>query len=525
MKKRNRILAALLCLTMAGSLMACGSSADQAQTSSGTETGAGTGTEEDKTSLSVAVHQDPLSMAPNAYSSNGFIIAQIYDQLWYLIDGERIMRAAESVETNDDLHFTIKMKEGIVDTAGNEIKASDVLFSISLAKNGTSGYPGATRFVDVENSEVIDDYTLKVAMTQPCSFQIDSLSLVNLVSEASYNSSPDQMVEVPIGSGPYKLSEYVTGSYAKLEANEDYWDGAPEIKNITVTIIQEGSQRTNALLTGEADLVNFLPAIDAETVQNTNGLEFWAEDSINTATIMFNCSSVSPCANVDLRQAIAYALNNAALMQAACQGYATPVTTSTTSQFADYDPDWETITEGNGYYAYNLEMAKECLARSGVPEGTTLKLIHGSTTEEIPNVEIIQANLAEIGLNVEIFPYPNVKMQVITDQPEDWDIAWNSWTNYPAQSTLATFNTFLGTNQVHMEGEEEEQVLGLISEAMSCYDDAERKDIMMELETVLFNNIPIYGLYSPQRLWGYKEGLNLKWKCQDFPIFAEMSWK
>lgn len=538
---KKKLVAMVLAIAMTCSLAACGGSGKgDAPADTGTETTSDepdeteetqdVGEEESGTSakdtVKVAMNNDPLTLAPNGYSSDGFSAAQLYDQLWYLTDGERIMRLAESVEVEDDTHLLIKIQSGIKDIEGNELGASDVLFSVGLAKNGTAGYPGATRYIDMDNSEVVDDTTVRLALSQPCSFQADALSMVNIVSEAAYNASEDGMVTTPVGSGPYKLKEYISGSYLVLEANEDYWAGAPAIKEVTLQFIAEESQRTNALLTGEVDLARDVAYVDVSTVDSTDGLEVWIEDTLTASVLFYNCSSASICDNEDLRKAIAFAINNEACKSASYGGYASNIATCTSPRFGDYKEEWAALSADTDYYAYNVDKAKECLAASGVAEGTTIKLVHNGNNKQAAEAEVIQSCLKEIGLNCELVSVPDTTADLVSNQPESWDIVLWTWTNFPAQSSLATLNTFIySSNYMHLEGAEKDSVFGKIEEAVATYDAAQKDEVMLALYQDLYDILPAYGLYNIQLLNGKDAGLNMVSKCQSFPLFTETTWK
>lgn len=481
---------------------------------------------EEKNSMVVSLPGDPTTLAPNGNSAYGFAVPQFYDQLWFLTDGELVMRVATGYERIDETHYMITIQEGIRDTAGNDIKASDVLYSIGLAKNGTQGYPGATRYIDMENSKVIDDTTLEIVLTQPCSFQMKALSMVNLVSQASYEASPDGMVTTPVGSGPYMLSEYVTGSHVSLEYNPNYWDNNnPEIKEYTVKFIPEAAQRANVLLTGEVDFTQNLSYTDAPAIEEGDGVELVSETNLGTFVLFFNNSSSSVCGgNPELRKAIAYAINNEAIVAASAGGYGEVSKCCISRNFSDYSKEYELISADTDYYAYNVEAAKEALTESGVSEGTTIKLANGGLAGQDVIAQVIQANLAEIGLSVEIATYPDTQAQVITNQPEDWDIAVWSWTNYPAQSGLATINTFGTSSYFQLEGAEYDEMLGYINTAMES-DDTEIDGAMMSLMTYMYEKLPVYGLYDTTNLNAKKKDLNTVWKSIDFPLINQWSWE
>ncbi len=519
--KLKKVISVALASVLMVSLAACGNDSNS-NTASDTESS----TSSSKDSVTIAVLSDPTTLAPNGQSGDGYTYAQLYDQLWNLTDGELVMRVGTGYEQEDDTHYVITIQSGIKDTAGNEITASDVLFSLELAKNGTAGYPGAVRYIDIENCEVIDDTTLRVALTEPCSFQMDSLSLVNLVTQKSYEASPDGMVTTPVGSGPYVLNEYVTGSYITMDYNPDYWDGGdPEIKHITVNFVGEDSQRANVVLTGEVDFSYIIGYTDAPALEEAEGIVLDNEPSLNSTVLFFNNSSKSEFGgNLELRKAVAYAINNDAVIQVAAGGYAAETKSGTSSKFADYSEDFAEISADTDYYAYNVEKAKEAFEKSGVPEGTTLTLITGATGGQAAAAQTIQSNLKEIGLNVEIVKYPDTQNDVIANQPENWDMSISSWTNYPAQSTLAMLNTFFSSDYFHLEGEEKEVIMGAISKAMKASEE-DVPEAMDELMTIMYEQLPYYGLFDECRTNAYNDQLNVVWKCQDYPLINQWSWK
>lgn len=368
--------------------------------------------------------------------------------------------------------------------------------------------------------------TLKVALTQPCSFQMKALSMVNLVTQASYEASTDGMVTKPVGSGPYVLSEYVTGSYLTMDYNPEYWDGGdPEIKHVTVNFVPEASQRANVMLTGESDVSWNLSYTDAKAMEEAEGVTFEGKANLGTFVIFYNNSSSSVCGgNLDLRKAIAYAINQEAVIAASAGGYGAVSKCCTSRNFSDYSESFVEISADTDYYAYNPEAAKEALAASGVPEGTTIKLANGAGAGQDVIAQTIQANLADIGLNVEIATYPDTQSQVISNQPEDWDIAVWSWTNYPAQSGLATINTFGTSDYFQLEGEEMDAFLKVLDVALYATDET-LDEAMDGLMTYMYETLPVYGIFDTYNLQAFNSDLNIVMKCQDFPLIYKWSWK
>ena len=141
----RKATAVILAVTMIAALSGCGGSgqesgnsdsgsAAQAETTENTETEPEAESEtstdtETRDSLVITIPGDPTTLAPNGASASGYTVPQIYDQLWNLTDGELIMRVAAGYEQEDETHYVVTIQSGIKDTAGNEIKASDVLYS------------------------------------------------------------------------------------------------------------------------------------------------------------------------------------------------------------------------------------------------------------------------------------------------------------------------------------------------------------------------------------------------------------
>lgn len=449
------------------------------------------------------------------------VTTNMYDPLWMAYSGEEFQyRIAESREWVDPTHCEVKLREDVYDHAGNHITASDIIFSIKLAQG--SGGSIATAMAQVLPDECVikDDYNLTIVLANGTALNDFNFSDVPIVSQKAFEESPDGMILTPVGTGPYKLGEFVSGSHVVLDYFEDYYrlEEAPQIKHVKVLFTTDASQRTNVLLGKEADFAVQLPFTDLATVQADSSLTTYFEKPSNQFALLFNNASCSPFhQNADLRKAIAYCIDNAAFSAVATFGNAPVAQAMGVAVAGDLTQECFDLYKDTGYYAYNLEKAKEHMAASGVPEGTTIKMSYGFTAGHDRLAEMVQAACLEIGLNVELEFQPDWLTNLFAN-PEAYDMTIISWQGNPAILNFSMFG-----NIWHLEGDEEAQFWALQSQAM--YDASGTNQYMDELQQFFYDGCYSYGIYDDACYDGLNANLNIVMRAPLIPEYCEWSFK
>ena len=117
----------------------------------------------------------------------------------------------------------------------------------------------------------IDDYTVQIITSEPFNDLLWYLSRTFIVPPGYYSATSSEEVAInPVGSGPFKFVEWVKDDHITVVANEEYFQGAPVVKNAMVRVIPEASQRVNELTTGNVDLITNLPADLAKQTDSDN---------------------------------------------------------------------------------------------------------------------------------------------------------------------------------------------------------------------------------------------------------------
>ena len=420
--------------------------------------------------LTLAYPVDPGNLSPFGTNSNhvDFIVFQIYEALFKVndADGSIIPQIMDSYEISDDgLFYTFKLKQGVKDTNGNEITASDVMFSFKLCSESVMAINTLT--VDFDNTEVVDDYTFKLAVKSPGSTYMAQFGKIYIVDEDSYNASPDGFITTPVGTGPYKLDEWIQGSSLTLVSDDTYHGEEPQVKKLVVKVIGESSQRTTALMTGEAQLNYDYLVTDADYI-NSSGNCVTEDRPTNTVfALYFNETDGKLTKDINLRKAIALAIDNVALTNVIYFGHNTPATTCESNSCYDYVESWE----GNECYQYDVEKAKEYLAQSTY-DGSTLTVITKSNVYSLDKLaEAIQSQLKQIGVDIEIVQYDPATITTVTlDQPDDWDLNLSDHVT-PSNYAVDSVNMIhVRRNYVHIDDDMKQEFADACGVALSTTD-------------------------------------------------------
>lgn len=498
----KKTIALILALVMLMALSACGgSSANPASSSS-----AAPASQAGKDTLVVVTDSDLGNMSPfGSGNSFSYMQDQVYEELFMLgYDMEYTPKLAESWDKVDDTHYTFHLREGLKDSAGNPITASDVLFSMKLYQTDAS-YSQYVAHVDFDKTVATDDRTVDVYFADTNAFAFSQLAGIRIVTKAAWEASPDQMVTNPVGSGPYKLKEYVGGSYFVLEANENYWGEQPTIKEVRFNIVSEPSQRTTQLETGAADLVMSLQASDVKYISEKANFDVMNHISVQTMTMFFNMDPVSVMSSKELRQGLCYAIDNSAMNAMAYGGFCAPSTAFFSTGMTDYTDDMAKEI----YTTVNQDKANELFAASGVTGGD-IRIATDGSPAETTIAQMIQPILINAGFNVTIDAYDAATIWSVAADPSQWDLLLMI-AAAPSGNGLDEMTAFLaGLNFSKWSGENFDTAVGLLMQASNTVDETARLELTKQALDIVEDDVPAYGIVQIAQSFAYSSNLNFR---------------
>lgn len=352
-----------------------------------------------KTDIALAIAQEPTMLDPTAdatASIDGMLTHNVYESLTSVNEqGDVIPKLASEWSISEDgLTYTFKLVEGVTFHDGTGFDAEDVKFSFDRAMAEDSTNPSKSIFAPIESVTVIDPLTVEIRLKQN-----DAFFLFNIAQgDASIVApeSADTNVTNPVGTGAYKFASWTRGDRLVLEKNENYRDADNvQMTSVTFRFIADPTATVNALMSGELDggapAPEMLPQFETDPRFNV------AVGTTQGEVILALNNSRPPFDNIAARRAISHALDRQEIIDGAMYGYATPIG----SFFPPSDANYVDLTDR---YPHDVDTAKGLLAEAGIEEGTTLRLRIPPYAYATRSATIIQAELAEAGLNVEIEP-------------------------------------------------------------------------------------------------------------------------
>lgn len=268
----KRILAMLLTIAMLVGTTACGNSS-----TAGGASGAAAASESSKgkTDLVIATAAEAVTLDPQGgWDGNSlYVMRQLYNGLVKLNDKMEIVGdLAESWESTSDTSVTFKLKHGVKFHNGDEMKASDVVYSIERAQKSAKVKSFTANIASVTAD---DDYTVTIKTNIPYAPLMSNLchTANSIVSKKAAEAAGDKFSASPVGTGPFKFVKWDSGDKIVLEKNANYFAGTVKPTSITFKLMSEGSARTIALETGEVDLNLNVAASDAKRISSEDGIK------------------------------------------------------------------------------------------------------------------------------------------------------------------------------------------------------------------------------------------------------------
>jgi len=332
----------------------------------------------------------------------------------------------EPEEVDGKQVWTFQLREGVMchpgpDSEAYELTADDVVASLQKsADSDRSAFAGDYTGMTVEK---VDDRTVAITMDSPLSDTLFLPKVANyaggfIVCAQAVDAMGDEAFKThPVGTGPFMFENYTPQNSVVLAANDDYFRGAPQLGGVEVRYMPDTSSRELGLQAGELDVAAGLN--EAQWVDRINAEGNLIADVFGVAEAVWINLNVTqePLDDPLVREAIALAVSRDE--HAALRG--APVSENIYSVVpAQLMPGGLTADEAAAaevVYEQNLERARELLTEAGYPDGFSIDLVSSEMTDYLANYEVLQAELAEIGitLNLTVVDHATMHEQIRED--------------------------------------------------------------------------------------------------------------
>ena len=409
----------------------------------------------------------------------------------------------------DGKEYTFHLREGVKFHDGTDFNAEAVKFSFERMLTINQG--PAWMFSSIDSIEAVDALTVKFILKEPFSAFLPVLANIwgtGIISPKSVtdntvdnDSAKTYMQDHMVGTGPYKFVEWVHGDHITLERNMDYWGGWPEkdgkpIDRVVIKFITEPATQRLQLEKGDLDIAMNISVDDLEAVSKESGIKLVDEPSLMGTYIRFNMTK-EPLNNPKVREAIRYALDYDAMINQILLGHAIQMQGPAAIGLPGHNDNLPVFKQ-------DIEKAKQLMTESGVATPLTLEYVYETGQEDRRMVgELLQSNLAEIGINLEIhtLPWESIWGRVSAeDKSQTPDLTANGWWPdyadvqdylYPmyhsSQWPPASLNIgFYGNTEVDK----------LLDEALAEPDEAARNTLYEKAQELIVNDVASLDLYQ-----------------------------
>ncbi|MGY2002773.1 ABC transporter substrate-binding protein [Blastococcus sp. SYSU DS1024] len=451
--------------------------------------------------LVAAVSAQPDQLDPHVTSAypSFQVLENVYDTL--VVPNAQDLTMEPSLATDwevsdDGLTWTFNLREDVTFHDGTEFDAADVVYSYNRIIDEELN--NAYRFATVESVEEVDPQTVEITVSQPTPnlpALIGAFKGMAILPEGAAEEY-DLQTEA-VGTGPFTLESF-GASGTELAAYEDYWGGAPTVDGVEFRYVTEPAAALTALQNGEVQWTDNVPPQQIESLEGDDAVELATTPSVDYWYMSMNYDR-EPFGNPLVRQAIATAVDRAAVTEAARFGAAQPNQTAIPEDsfyYYDYSP-----------FEPSAEEAQALLEEAGVQTPITMGLM---VTDEFPETvtaaQVIASQLQPIGIEVDV---QTVDFATWLDRQSqgDFDAFMLGW--------LGNIDPFDFYHAQHItdgssnyQGYSNPQVDELLTQAATETDQDARKELYDQAATLIVDDVSYLYLYNPDVVQAWAPGLS-----------------
>ncbi len=466
--------------------------------------------------LTWAFIQKPRSLDPNVWTgrSDNDVMRQIFDSLVYSpAPGEYMPWLAESWEISDDgTVYTFKLREDVTFHDGTPLNAEAVKATYDRMLDPETRSLQVGNLGPYESSEVIDDYTVAINLTEPFAPLMANLSSTQLApaSPAAFAEFGEQYAQSPVGTGPFMFDRW-EGNDLHLVKNPNY-NWAPEgmdhqgpayLDEIVIREVAEPATRMVTLQTGEANVTHY-PVFDEIASYEEQGFQVFRADTPGFVKSMPINIELAPTDDLRVRQAILHGINRQQVIDLIQAGYANVANGPLTRPSFGYDAAVEEM------YPYDPERAAALLEEAGWVDSNgdgirekdgqnlSVQLIMFDSGPNKAMAELIQAMFTELGFeaSLDVTAYDAFASRITEGT---YNLAEMNWTALDPH--LVIFNMFhsgevTGGGQFNRTRIQDPALDELIERGRTATDPAEREEVYAEIQRYVMDNALILPIWD-----------------------------
>ncbi|WP_291634250.1 ABC transporter substrate-binding protein [Bosea sp. (in: a-proteobacteria)] len=454
----------------------------------------------------------------------GVIIgANVWDTLIYRDPNTNEYKGqlAKSWKQIDDKTIEFELREGVKFHNGEEFDADDVVYTLNFISKPENKVVTQGNVNWIEKAEKLDKYKVRLTTKEIFPAAIEYLAGPVVIHPNEYYEKvgPKGQNEKPVGSGPYKVSNYVPGKSITLELNKDYFKDSPKpqpkIGKIDIRFIPDRQTQMAEMLSGGGDLIMHVPKDQADQLKTVPTLQVVSGETMRIVFMQMNIQDGTPAPALKderVRKAIIHAIDREAMVKNIVgEGSRVINTICFPSQFGCTD-------EGATRYNYDPAKAKALLAEAGVKD-LTLDIV---AYRERNQTEALIGYLQAVGIktNLRFLQYAAMREQIATNKAMLTHQTWGSFSVNDVSAATPNYFAFRSEDITR-----DPAVRDLLNKGNNSVDPAVRKEAYKGALKIIADKAYATPLYSLPVYYVANKDLNFKAYPDEMVRFWEMGWK
>ena len=465
-------------------------------------------------SITLTTNADPTfnPWYPGVGIESDLVNEMIFDGLTRWDENMKVSpRLATSWNVSDDgLTWTFELRKNVKWHDGEKFDANDVAFTFNdIVLNKEVGANNSNIYAPINHVEIIDDYTVKFIMDEPFSSLPEYLTYYEGIlpkhifegvkdpwSLSSFNKAQ------PIGTGAFRLETYQSGAFVKLVRNADYWDGEPKIREVTFQVVPDPDAQIAQMLAGNLDLISVENPTLLSRLQSMPNLTFDSQ-SENVYYFVILHQTDPRFQDVRVRQGLLQAIDRQAIIDSVLKGYGSVATGPIAPIQKAY------YTDKVAQHPYDPENAKKLLAEAGWTPGNdgilqkdgerfTITIDQGEFGQLLPIAVLIQQYWKDVGVDVKlnVMDWNSYLTKTYVNRDYQATVCW--WRTPATPDVSPYYDSAAAGSGNNWPDYKDPKLDKLLKAELSATDEQEKKQIAVEIQKYVAENLPYLYLYYPE---------------------------
>lgn len=450
---------------------------------------------------------------PDSY----FVYRNIFDQLVTRDDNGKIVPAiATSWTYKSDAEIAFTLRDDAIFHDGQKLTPDDVAFSINRIIDKKFASPQLSQFNKILSAAVTGPHEVTIRTNGPYPVLLAQLVKLSIVPKHVVEAVGDDAFNLsPVGSGPYKFEKWQRGVNVSLVRNDGYWGSKGYFQSAEFRAVPDAATRVADLKAGSADLaVTLDPDLGAQ-LQGAGSIKVLTAVTERIAYLKLN-PSIPPFNDVNLRRAVAYAIDKQSIVDGLLGGYDKPV-----PQLAS--PDYTGYVSGIEGLPFDPKQAHELVEKAGSVATQPIAFLTSPTFDQ-RIVQAIVQQLNDVGfkVNVETVDFATYLQRVQSEKNKQPAISFGRWSCACQDADGISFPLLHSSSS--FSAVSDPSIDALLNSARNTLDEKKRLEAYKDVATVVAKDVPILPLYQAAVIYGASDKLEWKPTANESFFLNRVSW-